>query len=59
MNWNPKIVYNELGTGTLKTITFDGPPEKDPFNEDIRATVKKLLSNNGNEQVQFSYNTIS
>jgi hypothetical protein len=55
-NWIPKITYTELGTGTAKTITFDSPPESDPFNEQIIGINKKNQSSNGTSQVQWSYN---
>lgn len=56
MNWIPKIEYTELYTLIPKTITFDSPPEKDPFNEEIKGEYKELMSSSGNFQRQFNYN---
>lgn len=55
MNFIPKIEYIELGTGIPKTITFDSPPEADPFNEEYKPSITKTKSNNGRTQVQFNY----
>lgn len=55
MNFIPKIEYNELGTGTPKTITFDSPPNDDPYNEKYAPSIVKTKSNNGRTQVQFNY----
>lgn len=54
-NFIPKIEYIELYTNTPKTFTFDNPPEKDPFNEDIKGVYKESVSSNGNFQRQFNY----
>jgi len=56
MNWTPKIMYTELGTGTDKTITFGSPPEGDPYNEQVEAIRKVNTSSNGSSQTQWSYN---
>jgi len=55
MNFIPKIEYIELGTGVPKTITFNSPPEADPFNEEYTPSITKTKSNNGRTQVQFNY----
>ena len=55
MNFIPKIEYIELGTGIAKTITFDSPPNEDPFNEEYLPNVTKTKSNNGRTQVQYNY----
>lgn len=55
MNFIPKIEYNDFLDGLPRTITFDSPPEGDPFNEEIKAQVKVTKSNNGRKQVQYNY----
>ena len=55
MNFIPKIEYIEIGTGISKTITFDSPPNEDPFNEECEPSITKTTSNNGRSQVQFNY----
>lgn len=55
MNFIPKIEYVELNTGISKTITFDSPPNDDPFNEEYKPSITRTKSNNGREQVQFNY----
>jgi len=55
MNFIPKITYNELGTGTPKTITFDSPPEGDPLNERYKPIQKSTRSTGGVKQTQFNY----
>ena len=55
MNFIPKIEYTEIGTGLAKSITFDSPPEGDPFNEEISVSNVVTTSNNGNKQTQFNY----
>jgi len=56
MNFIPKITYTELGTGTPKTITFDSPPEGDPFGESFKPVQSSKRSSGGKRQTQFSYN---
>lgn len=53
MNFIPKIEYTELGTGTPKSITFDSPPEGDPFDEGYDAKVRENRSISGQQQVSF------
>ena len=55
MNFIPKIEYTELGTGIVKSFTFDSPPNDDPFNEEYKPSLTRTKSNNGREQVQFNY----
>ncbi len=55
MNFIPKIEYTEIGTGVPKTITFNSPPEADPFNEEYKPSVTRTKSNNGRVQTQFNY----
>lgn len=55
MNFIPKIEYIELGTLTPKTITFDSPPNEDPFNEEYSVDATITKSNNGRRQTQFNY----
>ena len=57
MNWIPKIVYNEIGTATLKTVTFDYPPDGDPYNEKRSANSTTTRSTSGKTQTQYNYNT--
>lgn len=55
INFIPKIEYIELNTLLPKSITFDSPPEGDPFGEEIRADSTVTKSNNGTKQTQFNY----
>lgn len=55
MNFIPKIEYIELGTGASKSITFDSPPNEDPFNEEYVTSSTVTRSNNGRIQTQFNY----
>ena len=55
MNWQPKIEYTELETGTPKTITFDSSPEGDPFNEGFTTNKKEKRSLSGQRQTHFNY----
>jgi hypothetical protein len=55
MNFIPKIEYIELGSLTPKTITFDSPPNEDPFNEEYAVDATITKSNNGRRQTQFNY----
>jgi len=55
MNFIPKIEYIEINTGLAKSITFDSPPEGDPFGEELSPSVQKTTSNNGTVQTQFNY----
>lgn len=50
-NWIPEIQYGSPTT----TLNFTYPPERDPFNEDLKANVKVTKSNDGTEQVQYNY----
>ena len=54
-NFIPKITYNELNTETPKEITFNQPPEGDPFGETHRNVVKHKRSSSGVRQTQFQY----
>lgn len=54
-NFIPKIEYTELTTGTPKVLTFDSPPEGDPFREELRVNQRSKRSNSGVKQVQFNY----
>ena len=55
-NYIPKIEYIELNTGTPKTITFETPPEGDPFSEKDEVKARSTRSTNGTKQTQFNYN---
>jgi len=55
MNWIPKIEYTELLTGTPKVITFESPPESDPFNEQYKVSSTVTTSNSGAKQTAFNY----
>jgi hypothetical protein len=57
MNFIPKIEYVERITGTPKTITFNSPPEGDPFKEAYTYNTVETVSNNGTTQTQFNYAT--
>ena len=59
MNFIPKIEYTELNTAILKTITFDSPPEGDPFNEEDKVIAKSKRSTNGTRATQFNYTLTS
>lgn len=59
MNFIPKITYVERITGTAKTITFNSPPEGDPFRESYSYSTVETVSNNGTTQTQFNYATKS
>ena len=54
-NFIPKIEYVERLTGTPKTITFNSPPDGDPFSESYKYSTVETVSNNGTTQVQFNY----
>ncbi len=51
-NFIPKIVYGSSPT----TITFDYPPEKDPFGEEIQTVGDEAISASGEEQFSQLYN---
>lgn len=55
MNFIPKIEYIELNTGLSKVLTFDSPPEGDPFSETYLVKSKIKRSTNGTRQVQWNY----
>jgi hypothetical protein len=55
MNFIPKIEYVDIIDGLPKEFTFDSPPEGDPFNEEVKGSVKVTKSNNGRKQTQFNY----
>lgn len=55
MNFIPKIEYVERLTGTPKSITFDSPPEGDPFGESYTYSTVETVTNNGTTQTQFNY----
>jgi len=55
MNFIPKIEYITRGTATTVTLTFDSPPEGDPFKETYEDSKVVTRSNNGTPQTQFNY----
>jgi len=55
MNFIPKIEYNQRGTGTPLVLTFDSPPEGDPFGESYKDSKVVTRSNNGTPQTQFNH----
>lgn len=55
-NFIPKIEYTELYSLANKSFTFDSPPEKDPFKEEIKGVFKETVSTSGNYQRQWNYN---
>lgn len=55
MNWIPKIEYVDRITGLTTTLTFDSPPEGDPFGEEYSDSKTVTRSNNGTPQTQFNY----
>ncbi len=56
MNWQPKIEYTDLTTGTPTVLTFDGPPEGDPYNEGLKVSASSRRSTSGVRQTQWNYN---
>ena len=55
MNFIPKITYTELVTATPKTVTFDSPPEGDPFGESYKTMQSSSRSSAGVKQTQYNY----
>jgi hypothetical protein len=55
MNFIPKIEYVQRVTGLTKTVTFDSPPEGDPFGESYRDSKVVTRSNDGTPQTQFNH----
>ena len=54
-NYIPKIEYIEVNTLLPKSITFDSPPEDDPFNEEYKHSTTVTTSNNGSRQYSYNY----